>query len=293
LFLIDYLSPFVLAYFVHNTGLPLKNPLIDFIQNHQQILVLTGAGVSTASGIPDYRDEKGQWKHRKPIYFDEFIESETVRQRYWARSAVGWQRFGMAKPGRAHLALAQLESEHKVSTLITQNVDNLHQRAGSLNVIDLHGNLQQVICLGCKGLRPRSDIQDFLFQHNPQLKDISAYSAPDGDAYLEGIDFSSIQIPFCEQCGGMLKPDVVFYGESVPTERVKRCYAAVDQSDAMLVVGSSLMVYSSYRFVLRAVELGLEIIAINRGLTRADDLLNMKIEQDCGEALDAVYLSYK
>ncbi len=271
----------------------MKKTLLNFIHNHKQILVLTGAGVSTASGIPDYRDEKGQWKHRKPIYFDEFIKSETARKRYWARSAVGWQRFGMAQPGRAHLALAQLESEGKVSKLITQNVDNLHQRAGSRDVIDLHGNLQQVICLGCKDFRPRADIQDFLLQHNPQLQEMSAGSAPDGDAYLEGIDFSSIHIPFCEQCGGLLKPDVVFYGESVPADRVKRCFSAVQQSDAMLVLGSSLMVYSSYRFVLRAVELGLEIIAINRGLTRADELLNLKIEQDCGEVLDAVYLSLR
>lgn len=266
----------------------MNDSLLNFIHSHHQILVLTGAGVSTASGIPDYRDEKGEWKHSEPIYFQDFVKSETARQRYWARSAVGWIRFNKATPGKAHHALATLESAGKVSHLITQNVDQLHQRAGAQHVIDLHGSLQQVVCLDCQNLTARADIQTFLIQHNPTLRNLSAYVAPDGDAYLEDIDFSAIQIPHCECCGGLLKPHVVFYGENVPSERVKQCFAALDHSDAMLVVGSSLMVYSGYRFVRRAVELGLEVIAINRGVTRADDLLRMKIEQDCGEILTQI-----
>ena len=268
--------------------MPLNDSLLNFIHSHHQILVLTGAGVSTASGIPDYRDEKGEWKHSEPVYFQDFVKSETARQRYWARSTVGWLRFSQATPGKAHQSLVKLESAGKISLLITQNVDQLHQRAGAQQVIDLHGSLQQVVCLDCQNLVDRADIQSFLIQHNPKLQDLSAYTAPDGDAYLEDIDFSTIQVPHCDFCGGLLKPHVVFYGENVPSERVKQCFTALDNSDAMLVMGSSLMVYSGYRFVRRAVELGLEVVAINRGVTRADDLLSMKIEHDCGEVLTKI-----
>jgi NAD-dependent SIR2 family protein deacetylase len=266
----------------------LKSQLLDFIQRHNRLLLLTGAGVSTASGIPDYRDEKGDWKHSKPIYFQDFVSSLYARQRYWARSAAGWQRFSGASPSKTHHALAELEEAGKVSTLITQNVDRLHQRAGSREVIDLHGTLAQVVCLDCSICAPREAIQHALFQQNLELMNVSATIAPDGDVQLEDLDFNNIQIPSCEYCGGVLKPDVVFYGENVPSERVKQCFSALEQSDAMLVVGSSLMVYSGLRFVRRAHESGLPIVAINRGVTRADDLLNLKIEQDCNEVLSEV-----
>lgn len=262
--------------------------LVDFIEKHNRLLVLTGAGVSTASGIPDYRDENGEWKHSQPMYFQEFVRSQHARQRYWARSTIGWRRIDRALPGKAHNALAQLESIGKVTMLITQNVDRLHQRAGSRQVIDLHGSLQQVICIDCQNWSPRSEIQQFLLQRNPQLQQTSAQSAPDGDVHLDKIEFSDIQIPQCEQCGGVLKPDVVFYGENVPAERVQDCYSALTRADALLVTGSSLMVYSGFRFVRRAHEMGLPIYAINRGVTRADNLLSMKIEQDCGDVLTEI-----
>jgi NAD-dependent SIR2 family protein deacetylase len=266
--------------------------ILDFFHLHNRILVLTGAGVSTASGIPDYRDEKGAWKNSQPIYYQDFIRTEHARQRYWARSAAGWNRFASASPGLAHIAIARLEVIGKISLLITQNVDRLHQCAGSQHVIDLHGSLHQVICLDCQNLVARSEIQNFLLQKNPYLKDITSEPAPDGDARLKHIDYSNIITPHCENCGGILKPDVVFYGENVPPERVQACFNSVNNADAMLIAGSSLMVYSSYRFVRRAHEIGIPIVAINRGITRADELLSMKFEQDCGDFLKQVAESF-
>ena len=260
--------------------------LIDFFENHNKILVLTGAGVSTASGIPDYRDEFGAWKYSRPMQFQDFISSDYSRRRYWARSAIGRMRFKAASPNQAHFALAQLETLGKVSLLITQNVDQLHQRAGSQRVVDLHGSLDQVVCLDCSSRVSRDVIQDFLMQHNSILNSFAPVPAPDGDAQLEQIDFSQIDIPQCDRCGGILKPDVVFYGENVPSERVKTCFDAMEEADAMLIAGSSLMVYSGYRFARRAYENGISIAAINRGVTRADNILTMKIEQDCGLVLD-------
>ena len=248
--------------------------------------MLTGAGVSTASGIPDYRDESGAWKYRQPMQFQDFISSDYSRRRYWARSAIGRIRFKAASPNQAHFALAQLETLGKVSLLITQNVDQLHQRAGSQRVVDLHGSLDQVVCLDCSSRVSRDVIQDFLMQHNSILNSFAPVPAPDGDAQLEQIDFSQIDIPQCDRCGGILKPDVVFYGENVPSERVKTCFDAMEEADAMLIAGSSLMVYSGYRFARRAYENGISIVAINRGVTRADNILTMKIEQDCGLVLD-------
>ena len=269
-------------------GAHLITSLAGFVEKYNRLLVLTGAGVSTASGIPDYRDKNGKWKQKQPIYYQDFVRSHRVRQRYWARSAVGWVRFAQALPGKAHHALAHLESLGKISRLITQNVDRLHQQAGSSRVIDLHGTLQQVVCIDCQNSTARSEIQHFLLHQNPQLQQSPVVSAPDGDAHLEQHDFSSIKIPGCERCGGILKPDVVFYGENVPAGRVKDCYSALTRADAMLVTGSSLMVYSGFRFVRHAHEMGLPIVAINRGVTRADKLLSLKIEQDCGDTLTRV-----
>ena len=260
--------------------------LIDFFENHHNVVVLTGAGVSTASGIPDYRDESGAWKHSRPMQYQDFVGSDYSRQRYWARSAIARVRFNTASPNKAHTALAQLETLGKLSLLITQNVDQLHQRAGSRRVVNLHGSLDQVVCLDCPNRVAREQVQHFLMQNNPVLENLYPVLAPDGDADLEQINFSQIKIPHCESCGGILKPEVVFYGENVPSERVKTCIAAVDGADAMLIVGSSLMVYSGYRFARRAHEKGIPIFAINRGVTRADDLLAIKIEQDCGAVLE-------
>ena len=275
-------NPFRYAY-------TLTHSLVPFIQQHHKLLVLTGAGVSTASGIPDYRDLQGSWKHRKPMTYQEFISSHQARQRYWGRSAIGWERFKQAKPNSAHESLAKLESMERVSMLITQNVDRLHSQAGSRQVIDLHGRLDKVICLDCGNLEERERVQQFLLAENPFLKSLSAESAPDGDAQLaEHVDLDGIRLPGCEHCGGVIKPHVVFFGENVPRARVDRCYAALSRADALLVVGSSLMVYSGFRFVRRANELGLPVAVINRGKTRADDLIQMKVEADCSATLEAL-----
>jgi NAD-dependent SIR2 family protein deacetylase len=262
--------------------------LRDFVVQHPRLLVLTGAGVSTASGIPDYRDERGEWKLARPLQFQDFRRSALVRQRYWARSLIGWPRFKLAAPSRAHRALATMEQRGHIADLITQNVDGLHQSAGSRHVIDLHGRLDRVICLDCGQRSPRQALQSWLLDNNPQLADVDARPAPDGDAMIDNLDFASVRVPDCEQCGGLLKPDVVFFGENVPASRVEQGFDAVQGADAMLVVGSSLMVYSGFRFVKRAYELGKPVAAINRGITRADDLLALRIVADCNDALDSI-----
>lgn len=260
-------------------------PLESFLQSHDKIVVITGAGVSTGSGIPDYRDEQGAWKHSQPMDYREFVSSPVARRRYWARSAIGWQRFLRAQPNNAHLALARLEYLGKVSTIITQNVDGLHHRAGSQNVIDLHGVLERVICIECESVVTRREVQEYLLNHNTFPVQTGAKTLPDGDALLEQVDFTRVDIPHCKNCGGILKPDVVFYGENVPRTRVASCFSAIDEADAMLIVGSSLMVYSSYRLVRDAHQKNKPIAAINKGVTRADDLIDIKVEDDCGAVL--------
>jgi len=262
--------------------------LADFVLRRERLLVLTGAGISTASGIPDYRDDNGEWKQASPIQYQEFVRTTLAQQRYWARSAIGWPRFSTARPSRAHHALSALQGAGHVRGIITQNVDGLHQRADSQRVIDLHGRLDQVMCLDCGRITSRESLQPWLIEHNPQLQQARASAAPDGDARLENLDFASIRIPVCEQCSGQLKPNVVFFGENVPAERVAQCFDALDNADALLVVGSSLMVYSGYRFAKRAHELGIPLAAINRGVTRADALLDFKFALDCDSALSAV-----
>ena len=257
--------------------------LHDFIADRRQLFVLTGAGISTESGIPDYRDATGAWKRPPPISYQAFVGDATARQRYWARSMVGWRRFGSARPSRSHYALAALEAQGRISLLLTQNVDGLHQQAGQREVIDLHGRLDRVRCLGCDALTERAALQSELVARNPAWADAQAAEAPDGDADLEAADFSAFQVPACLHCGGVLKPDVVFFGENVPAARVARANALLAQSEAMLVLGSSLMVFSGYRFVLAAARRGLPVAAVNLGHTRADALLTLKIERGCGE----------
>lgn len=260
--------------------------LRQFMQQHQRILVLTGAGVSTASGIPAYRDEAGQWQHSQPMQYRDFTADVLQRQRYWARSYSGWEHIRNARPNAAHFALSRLEALGKLSVLITQNVDSLHQRAGSQNVIDLHGSLDQVVCLSCGSISQRASMQAFLARHNPFLSSDSQAAVPDGDANVQEIDFSRMTLKACEHCQGVLKPNVVFYGENVPKSRVQCCFDALDESDALLVVGSSLMVYSGFRFVRRAHQLGIPVALVNRGVTRADELVSVKVQQDCAEVLD-------
>ena len=263
-------------------------PFHAFLDRHPTLFVLTGAGCSTGSGIPDYRDGQGQWKRAQPMTLQTFMGSPLARQRYWARSLLGWRRFSRAAPNAAHRALARLEAQGRFETLLTQNVDGLHQAAGSSRVIDLHGRLDRVRCMGCERRSSRAEFQDRLGALNPGWLDRDVVAAPDGDADLEDADFSAFVAPACPLCGGVLKPDVVFFGEGVPRERVEAGFEAVERADAMVIVGSSLMVYSGYRFAEMAAALGKPIAAINKGRTRADGLLALKLEADCAEALEAL-----
>ncbi len=257
----------------------------SFIERHKRLFVLTGAGCSTRSGIPDYRDADGKWKREPPVTYQAFVGDEEMRRRYWARSLVGWRRFRRARPNNAHRALARLEAMGKSELLVTQNVDRLHQAAGCAGVIDLHGRLDVVRCTGCGRRTPRVALQDELVSLNAGWRDLDAADAPDGDADLDEADFSSFQIPSCGDCGGLLKPDVVFFGENVPRDRVDAAARHLADADAMLIVGSSLMVYSGFRFVEMAARAGKPVAAVNLGQTRADGLLALKVESPCEEAL--------
>jgi len=276
-----------MAVLPQDTGIPsaaTDTRLAEFVASHRRLLLLTGAGCSTDSGIPDYRDADGQWKRTPPVDYRAFMADAAVRRRYWARSLVGWPRFGQARPNATHHALAALEAAGRVELLLTQNVDGLHQRAGSRRVIDLHGRLDEVRCMGCGARSRRETLQQRLLDANPGWAALQAAQAPDGDADLEG-DFGGFVVPDCMACGGLLKPDVVFFGENVPRERVAAVHAHLQCADAVLVVGSSLMVYSGFRFVDAAAKAGLPVAAVNLGRTRADALLSLKVEQPCAQAL--------
>jgi NAD-dependent SIR2 family protein deacetylase len=264
--------------------IPEAQALAVFLNSADRFTVVSGAGVSTGSGIPDYRDRDGNWKHTRPMQYSEFAGSHQARRRYWARSFAGWSRMAEARPNRAHEALAALEAAGKVETLITQNVDGLHSRAGSRNVIDLHGRLSNVRCLTCGTNTSRDDWQQRLADSNPNWRRQASFFAPDGDAGLEGDDVHQFNVPACG-CGGIMKPDVVFFGENVPKKRVHAAMEATDRTDALLVVGSSLMVFSGYRFAKRAAEAGKPVGILNRGCTRADDIAALKIDANCEDVL--------
>ena len=267
---------------------PEVQSLAAFLDNLDSLVVLSGADISTPSGIPDYRDRNGEWKQSQPIQYGEFVRSGAARQRYWSRSYVGWQRFSQAAPNPAHHALAQLESRGKVDTLVTQNVDELHTHAGSRNVIDLHGRLSKVRCLDCDGVVERSVFQDALQKANPDWHASVQTIRADGDAELEEASHAEFVVPDCELCGGMLKPDVVMFGESVPRPRVQRALDAVERADALLILGSSLMVFSGFRFARHASATDTPIAIVNQGRTRADDLATLRIDADCAELLPVV-----
>jgi len=255
--------------------------LAEFVESNSSLCVITGAGISLPSGIPTYRDNKGIWKSRTPIQHADFMASPKARQRYWTRSFFGWPAMGKASPNGAHRALATLESLGHVHNLVTQNVDRLHQRAGHQQVVDLHGRLDQVVCMQCRTLTPRAEIQDWLVTNNTHLHGQSTRLAPDGDADAADELIAMTQSPSCNSCGGILKPNVVFFGDSVPKDIVDNVMQALQNASGLLVVGSSLMVYSSFRFCRAAHARGLSIACINEGTTRADDIIDLKLETDC------------
>ena len=253
----------------------------------KKILALTGAGLSTDSGIPDYRGEGRVARH--PMTYDTFMGSFQAQQKYWARSYVGWSRIAMAKPNPGHFSLAQAETTGMISALITQNVDGLHQQAGSRNVVDLHGRLDRVICLGCRKIIPRSEMDLLLEELNPNIrKDPNVEFTPDGDAEVVGTE--SFQVPSCDICGGVYKPDVVFFGEAVPTDRVENAMAMLDRAQCLLVAGSSLTVNSGFRFAKLAQKAGKPIVIVNIGPTRADSLATAKIEANTSYALERLLI---
>ena len=267
--------------------------LADFLTRARRLVVLTGAGCSTESGIPDYRSPGGAWTRHKPIYYNDFVRSEEVRRFYWARSFRGWPRFLAARPNAAHHALAELESRGSVDFLITQNVDDLHQEAGSRKLVQLHGRNRVVVCLDCRSEFARADVQDRLAELNAawindeRLIADEADFAPDGDSAIARELVGEFRIPPCDRCGGVLKPGVVFFGETVPAAKVALAMQRVDEADALLVVGSSLTVWSGFRFVKRAAERRIPIAIVNIGPTRGDALATLKVEEECGEALTA------
>ncbi|SHF60476.1 NAD-dependent protein deacetylase, SIR2 family [Microbulbifer donghaiensis] len=258
--------------------------LAGFIHRHPRLLILTGAGVSTDSGIPDYRDQQGAWKRKQPVQHQDFMGSAATRQRYWGRSLIGWPVIRNSRPNPAHRYLAELELRQHTELLVTQNVDRLHQRAGSERVLDLHGRADQVVCMACGYRCDRQEVHDRCFSLNPAFQQYQAATAPDGDADLEA-DFSNFHVADCPDCGGILKPDVVFFGDNVPKDRVQQALDALQASDALLVIGSSLMVYSGFRFCRYAQQWHKPMAALNLGRTRADDLLDLKLNARIAETL--------
>ena len=261
------------------------NALQDFVLGHAKLLVITGAGISAGSGIPTYRNDAGEWQRSQPIQHQQFINDAAMRRRYWARSALGWRYVAKAAPNQAHEALVRLEAAGKLTLLITQNVDRLHQRAGHRHVVDLHGRIDQVVCLSCGAIESRETLQDRLLADNPQLQYVQGVVAPDGDAEFENELAATIDSPHCQLCDGVQMPDVIFYGGSVPKNRVEYALAALQAADAVLAIGSSLMTYSAFQFCKAAGQQGKPIAAINLGKTRADPLISVKLEQDCVEVL--------
>lgn len=264
------------------------NALQSFLSENPRIVILTGAGISLAAGIPTYRDKHGTWRHSEPVQHQEFLNDPSRRQRYWLRSMNGWPAVRDSQPTRAHSALADLEQHGHIELLITQNVDRLHQRAGSENVIDLHGRLDKVLCLECGIRHNRDAVQQQMNEHNSS-NSIKSSARPDGDAEVDLEQEENFVVPICNDCGGILKPDVVFFGGTVPRERVHACMDAIDRADALLTVGSSLQVYSGFRFCRRAVEMGKQLVTINPGKTRADDIAHLKIQADCQDLLSILH----
>ncbi|GEN10113.1 NAD-dependent protein deacetylase, SIR2 family [Myxococcus fulvus] len=258
--------------------------LVSLLRGRRTV-VLTGAGCSTESGIPDYRGPGTRARARNPIQHREFLQRPEVRARYWARSLLGWPRFAAARPNAAHQALAALEQAGHVRGLITQNVDRLHHVAGSSRIIELHGALARVRCLDCGAQEARVDLQERLLSLNPDFTHQVLELRPDGDAELSSEALQSFQVPACLRCGGTLKPDVVFFGDNVPAPTVADAFGLLEEGDALLVVGSSLAIYSGYRFLVRASERQVPIAILNLGECRGVELADLCIEASAGDVL--------
>jgi NAD-dependent deacetylase sirtuin 4 len=251
----------------------------------RKVVALTGAGMSTRSGIPDYRGPSAPVPRRDPMRLQELLGSEAARRRYWARAGVGWPKFRAARPNLAHEAIARLEAAGHLLGTITQNVDRLHHAAGSRQVVELHGALHRARCLECDALEDRDELQVRLHALNPGLRDASAPALPDGDAQLPDAFVDGFVVPGCTACGGMLKPDVVFFGESVPRSNVVAASELVQRAEAMLVAGSSLMVLSGLRFVREAARREIPIAIVNLGPTRGDPHAAVRVDADVTDAL--------
>ncbi|MCQ9129727.1 NAD-dependent protein deacetylase [Streptomyces hilarionis] len=252
------------------------------------VLVLSGAGISTESGIPDYRGAGGSLSRHTPMTYQDFTAEAQARRRYWARSHLGWRTFGRARPNAGHRAVAAFGRHGLVSGVVTQNVDGLHQAAGSKDVVELHGSLARVVCLSCGATGSRRDLARRLEQANAGFAPVAAGLNPDGDADLTDAQVGDFVVTPCTVCGGVLKPDVVFFGEAVPPARVAACRALVDQATSLLVLGSSLTVMSGLRFVRQAAEAGKPVLIVNRDPTRGDRHALTRVALPLGEALSAV-----
>jgi NAD-dependent deacetylase sirtuin 4 len=267
-------------------GLPELLPLVQLVRD-RRVVALTGAGCSTESGIPDYRSPDRPPRARPPVQHREFVDRPDARRRYWARSVLGWSRFSAAQPNPAHAALADLERRGLLAGVITQNVDGLHGAAGSRMVVELHGALARVRCLACAAVVTRDALQTRLIAANPGWLDRVRHVAiaPDGDADLPDPLIDGFTVVACHQCGGTLMPDVVFFGGSVPRTTLDAAWLLFDRAEVLLVIGSSLTVFSGYRFVRRAAERGIPVGILNRGPTRGDDYAAVRLDARAGLAL--------
>ncbi|WP_188193934.1 NAD-dependent protein deacetylase [Nonomuraea sp. SYSU D8015] len=261
--------------------------LIELVRQGD-VVVLSGAGLSTESGIPDYRGPTGRARRAEPMTYQRFVGSAEARRRYWARSHVGWRQIGQARPNAGHRAVAALERHGLLAGIVTQNVDGLHQAAGARRVIELHGGLDRVVCLSCRERTPRAELDRRLREANPGWDEAAAQINPDGDAVLTDEQVAGFQVVDCTGCGGLLKPDVIFFGENVPRPRVEECFATVARARALLVLGSSLTVKSGLRFVSRAAALGIPIAIVNQGPTGGDDHATLTLDAPLGTTLTAL-----
>jgi NAD-dependent SIR2 family protein deacetylase len=272
------------------TGAPLPrttnlDEVVDTVAR-RRVVVLSGAGLSTESGIPDYRGAEGSLRRHTPMTYEEFVAGPQGRQRYWARSHLGWRTIARARPNDGHRAVGALRASGHLSGIITQNVDGLHQAAGAPDAVELHGSLDRVICLGCGRTSPREELDRRLRAANPAFEGTATRINPDGDVELAADVVRTFHLVACQSCGtGVLKPDVVFFGENVPRARVEECYRLVDDADAVLVLGSSLTVMSGLRFVRHAAKTGKAVLIVNRGETRGDSCATVRVDLPLGRAL--------